>query len=128
MDNLTLEMRACEKAGFGVSYGKWKATQPVVDVPKPQVSGKVRTCQYCGKQIVDKYNRNRRFCDDNCRSNARYKKVFCDKPQKSCEFCGMLFTPYRKTARFCSNNCSAVAYYYRKKEERQNEAKEAGHD
>jgi hypothetical protein len=129
MDNLIRDMRLCEKAGFGVSYGKWKATQPVVDAPKRKTSGKVRTCEYCGKEIFDKYNRNRKYCDDNCRSNAWYKRAYVgDKKEKKCEYCGKMFAYIREKARYCSDSCSAAAYYYRKKEERQNEAKKAGHD
>jgi uncharacterized Zn-finger protein len=133
-ENIDRDMRACEKAGFGVSYGKWRATLPYYrdepQVSAAQVSGKVRTCEYCGKQIVDKYNRNRRFCDDNCRSNARYKRLYIEeeKKQKKCEYCGKLFEYKREKARYCSDSWSAAAYYYRKKEGRQNEAKKVGHD
>ena len=84
MDNLIRDMRLCEKAGFGVSYGKWKATQPVVTpmikpeepTPNPIVVKAVvvkKRCAQCNKEFVSKQGR-RRFCSNKCSSLAYYYK------------------------------------------------------
>lgn len=126
MDNLTMEMRLCAEAGFGVSYGKWKATQPVKEIHK-----EVRRCEACGKEIHN-CNKNRRFCDENCRRNAGYKKKLAaytmdlsGEPERKCEWCGKPIIDGRKNKRFCDVNCAAQARYWRDKDE---QATKAGHD
>lgn len=75
MDNLTMEMRACEKAGFGVSYGKWKATQPVVTKPKPIIVDEhEKRCAYCGK-VFYPYRKTTKFCSKKCSALSRYYKL-----------------------------------------------------
>lgn len=81
MDNLTLEMRACEKAGFGVSYGKWKATQPVRVRPVVRVEEAVepedfkyqKVCAWCSKEFGS--NRaDAMYCSNNCCALASYHR------------------------------------------------------
>lgn len=142
MDNLIREMRLCEKAGFGVSYGKWKATQPIKEAPKEEDT---RTCLYCGKPIISsKYGRGGKYCGMECsstawrgRQDAKSKKRppaysieyghYDEAVEKKCEWCGKTFMTKRKNKRYCQNNCAALASYYRRKDA-ENEAKETGHD
>ena len=116
MDNLTREMRLCERAGFGVSYGKWKATQPIKEMPKKQ---EARTCLYCGKPIINcKRDLGRRYCDNDC-SAAAYKKRTQQKRipvEKKCEWCGKAYIAKKSNHRFCCNNCGAKQFYYRKRD------------
>ena len=68
MDNLARNMIQCEADGFGVHYGKWKATQPVVEIQKPEIPEGWKKCEYCGKPF--KPIRGKRFCDVDCRRKA----------------------------------------------------------
>ena len=141
MDNLTREMQLCEKAGFGVSYGKWKATQPIKEAPKKESA---RTCLYCGRPIT---SGTRRYCNNDCSTEAWKKRkaskdrytsqkrppayaldcgYYGEPVEKNCEWCGKSFMAKRKNHRYCQNSCSALASYYRRKAE--DEAKKAGHD
>lgn len=73
MDNLTMDMIACEKAGFGVSYGKWKATQPIREIPKVEVVCEYeKACEHCGKIFEVFTKRERKYCSLNCGVLARY--------------------------------------------------------
>ena len=67
LDNLELDMIQCEKDGFGVHYGRWKATQEaVVPVKKDEIPKGWRKCERCGKPF--KPNRhNQKYCEWNCR-------------------------------------------------------------
>lgn len=95
MDNLSKDMIACKEAGFGVHYGKWKATQPVKTTkikaeepaPNPVVVKPVvtkRRCAQCNKEFVSK-QRRRMFCSNKCSSLAYYyknRKLKCYEDKK----------------------------------------------
>ena len=71
LDKLSRDMIECEKAGFGVHYGRWKATQkPVKKIPVLIPEG-WKPCEFCGKPF--KRNHAQRFCDLYCR-NMAYKE------------------------------------------------------
>lgn len=76
MDNLTREMMACEEAGFGVSYGKWKASQPLktLNSNSTVVDDQEKRCERCGKIVIAK-RRDARFCSNKCAANARYYRI-----------------------------------------------------
>lgn len=62
MDNLARDTMLARQAGM--SYGKWKAMQPVVaSIPEGWA-----TCEYCGGQF--KPRKKKRFCDSTCRDKA----------------------------------------------------------
>ena len=84
MDQLTLDCIAAQKAGM--TYGKWKALQPRVEVVIPQEpelpedesevnkEPPKRLCRACGKVITTLYRKN--YCSDKCqyeghKANAR---------------------------------------------------------
>ena len=71
MDNLSKCMVQCEKDGFGVHYGRWRATQEDV-----QIIGKVpdgwRKCKHCGKTFKP-YN-NQLYCEVRCQNMASRKR------------------------------------------------------
>jgi hypothetical protein len=52
----------------GMSYGKWKAMQPRVEIDEHTIPEGWTTCEYCGKAFKP-YHR-KRFCDMDCRKNA----------------------------------------------------------
>ena len=76
LDNIDLEMIQCEKDGYGVHYGWWKATQERI-APPTEVT---RICAFCGKPFVPKTPKQK-YCDKVCsysiferRSNEYYQK------------------------------------------------------
>lgn len=78
MDKLSKDMKACEKAGFGVSYGKWKATQPYRTRPEVQPEeprsldgDRTRECAFC--KVVFEYRRvDQIYCCKKCCALAKY--------------------------------------------------------
>ena len=86
MDQLTLDCIAARKAGM--TYGKWKALQPRVEVvihqeeeKKPEIKGgmSIRECKYCGKAFSTA-NGQMYYCDYDCyyeaariRNKERYR-------------------------------------------------------
>ena len=132
MDNLTREMRICERAGFGASYGKWKATQPIKEKPIEKTTEK-KVCQYCGAPIAE-YKNSKRFCNYECSNaawkarklgrksrmvNAEYDIVFGENEvlfEKNCEWCGKPFLAKRKSTMYCEKSCGSLASYYRKRD------------
>ena len=70
MDNVIREAMLAKQAGM--SYGQWKALQPVVEVEKTIPEG-WSPCEYCGKPF--KNARNKRFCDIGCRQEAYKPKT-----------------------------------------------------
>lgn len=89
MDQLTLDCIAAQKAGM--TYGKWKALQPRVEVVMPEQEElpeeepdvkkepPKRLCKACGKVVTG--HGCRRYCDDACayegvkaRTRAYYKR------------------------------------------------------
>ena len=76
LDKLSQEMLQCEADGFGVSYGKWKAKQPVYVEPEKEM----RVCAFCGKPFIPKTPKQK-YCDKVCsysvlekRNNEAYHK------------------------------------------------------
>ena len=78
MDQLTLDCIAARKAGM--TYGKWKALQPRIEVvmpkqeekkPKPEVREPmpIRECKHCGKEFATD-NGAKRYCCYECYYDA----------------------------------------------------------
>ena len=66
MDRLARNAMLAKQAGM--SYGKWKAMQPIVEVKeKPKPEG-WRGCEYCGEPFQSK--QGKRFCNLECRRQA----------------------------------------------------------
>jgi hypothetical protein len=66
MDRLAKNAMLAKQSGM--SYGKWKAMQPRVDVEKPAIPDGWIACEHCGKAFKSK--NGKRFCDETCRSVA----------------------------------------------------------
>lgn len=67
MDRLARNAMLARQAGM--TYGKWKAMQPVVPIEKKDViPDKWVRCAECGKAFPPKSNK--RFCDLDCRRTA----------------------------------------------------------
>lgn len=73
LDKLSLDMIQCAKDGFGVHYGRWKATQEIVVPVKDETLPKGwKICEWCKKPFKGVVNK--RFCDEICRRKAYYEK------------------------------------------------------
>ena len=61
----------------GMSYGKWKAMQPVVPIkPKPPKECYIEhICEHCGCTFVRFDNMQVKYCGDMCRNAAFRKKA-----------------------------------------------------
>ena len=69
MDRLARNAMLARQAGM--SYGKWKALQPVVPIEKverPLPEG-WKTCEQCGKEFFS-LRKAQRFCELGCRNEA----------------------------------------------------------
>ena len=127
MDRLAMESAAALKAGM--SYGKWKAMQPRVEVDvqgiKTDKKAKAgRTCRSCGKEIPLNANGNRRYCSNFCLNEhlresalARYyQKKDCSEVERVCQNCGNAIPKYMNgNVRYCSPECQ---YEARREKER----------
>jgi hypothetical protein len=58
----------------GMSYGKWKAMQPIVPIDKKKETSpdQMRVCPYCGKQF--KRSGKKIYCGDFCRNQHYYER------------------------------------------------------
>ena len=63
LDKLSLDIIECQKAGFGVHYGAWKATQTKPAEIKKEIPDGWLVCQYCGKPFKPKTKRPQRYCE-----------------------------------------------------------------
>jgi hypothetical protein len=73
LDKLSLDMIQCEKDGYGVHYGAWKATQEAVIPKRKETYIKQGVCEHCGKTFNICGN-IRRYCDDRCMDAAARKR------------------------------------------------------
>lgn len=69
LDKLSLDMIECEKAGFGVSYGKWYAAQE--HTPVDHTEG-LKACKRCGKLFKPKTTQL--YCDADCQYLAKLER------------------------------------------------------
>lgn len=71
-----LAQEAAKARAAGMSYGQWKALQPVVVADPRAIPDGWKACEYCGKPFKGKVNK--RFCEVGCRLeayNERMKKA-----------------------------------------------------
>lgn len=72
LDKLSQDMIQCAKDGFGVHYGRWKATQEVVvPVKDDKLPKGWKLCEGCGKPF--RSTCGKRFCDSVCRNQTYLK-------------------------------------------------------
>ena len=86
-----------------MSYGKWKALQPI-----KEIQTKVKNCAWCGGFIAGKAVKGK-YCSTECKNTA-------ELGEKNCIRCGKPFPITSHRRRYCTNACAAVDYYYRRKE------------
>lgn len=62
----------------GMSYGKWKALQPVTPIkPKRPAEAYIeRVCVQCGCTFVCYNKKERKYCGDRCRNKAYYEREY----------------------------------------------------
>lgn len=71
-----------------------------------RVRGETRTCAQCGNEFVTwGFRPDRgRYCSRPCLSLSQTTRM-----PRTCQGCGMLFTPGKQTSKCCSRACSGVA-------------------
>lgn len=81
MDQLTLDCIAAQKAGM--TYGKWKAQQPVVTpVVEPEPwevqEDSTKICRNCGTKLPKNLHANARYCSRSCKDeiHSRYSLAY----------------------------------------------------
>ena len=75
LDKLSLDMIECEKAGFGVHYGRWKVTQKPVKIVPKGIPEDFKQCPECG--VWFKPGVHQKYCDSVCQravAERRYKQ------------------------------------------------------
>lgn len=70
IDKLSLDMIQCKKDGFGVHYGRWKATQKPVEIEEPPLPEGWRVCVWCGNPYKPKTKRPTKYCEVYCQNAA----------------------------------------------------------
>ena len=76
------EMTECEKAGYGVHYGAWKATQPVKEIVKVEDKS-LKVCPWCGEKFVPRAKNSKYCCVDH--QTYAYLKRKRDRLRKAAE-------------------------------------------
>ena len=68
MDNLAREAMLAKEAGM--SYGRWKAMQPAVEIVEPnELPPGWKSCNYCGKPFKKKSG-HQVYCSMDCRNGG----------------------------------------------------------
>ena len=84
MDRLARNAMLARQANM--SYGKWKAMQPIVPIAEKKETSpvKMKVCPWCGKQFEAKGKKV--YCDDFCRNQDYYErnKERISKKKKGC--------------------------------------------
>ena len=73
LDKLSLDMIQCEKDGYGVWYGRWKATQPIKKPEPPELPDGWKVCLHCGKHFKPKV-KQQKYCEVYCGYKERYSR------------------------------------------------------
>lgn len=104
-----LSQRALEATKASMSYGKYIALYHPVNVPQVQKKQKSNhICLQCGKEIILRNFRERKFCDDLCREQY-YEKCGKSGPQiKHCAICGAEFETNSGIKKYCSEACVKI--------------------
>lgn len=84
MDNLDRCMIECEKAGYGVHYGTWRAAQGDVLIVKEIPEG-FKKCEYCGELYKPKSKRLQKYCGAVCQTRASNKRFKEKQKERSGE-------------------------------------------
>lgn len=82
LDNISLAMIQCEKDGFGVRYGRWKATQPIVKPVPLELPEDWKVCPNCGKAFKPKL-KQQKYCEALCGKDAQHKR-YLEKQRANC--------------------------------------------
>lgn len=116
IDRLAQENAAALAAGM--SYGKWKAKQPVKPIEAPAVAETPKyrhVCEYCGEEFFIKSKRLQKYCCEECREAAERQRAMERKSNKTyqhvCEYCGKaFFTNENRNQKYCSAECRISAH------------------
>ena len=73
MDRLARNAMLARQANM--SYGKWKAMQPIVEVDKKAIPEGWRVCEHCGKPFKPRTKQKQRYCEFVCQQRAYYWKT-----------------------------------------------------
>lgn len=73
LDNIDLDMIQCEKDGYGVHYGRWKATQPIKKPDPVGIPEDWKVCPHCGKAFKPKM-KQQKYCEAVCCYEAQRER------------------------------------------------------
>ena len=121
-----LSQEATLAIAAGMSYGKWKAMQPLIDMPTEKISDcRTRACQRCGILFLlnKKGNGVKKFCSDDCRDRfyrERKAQIVQEIKQKNnlenkqevhrtCALCGKDFIAEKWNRKYCGDLCARLA-------------------
>lgn len=79
MDRLARNAMLAKQSGL--SYGKWKAMQPIVPIAEKEEPKDLKVCPYCGEKFRQPTKRKQTYCNVICQQQAYYernKKKFLD--------------------------------------------------
>ena len=73
--------------------------------------GEIMICRNCGKEFEPKKRgrKNTGFCCKSCADKWRKKNVYANQPkkyEKTCEYCGEIFTTNNESQKYCSTDCA----------------------
>ena len=71
-DSLARDVMLAKQAGM--SYGQWKALQPIIPIAKREIPDGWRRCEWCGKPFKP-VRGGKRFCEASCRTEAYREKA-----------------------------------------------------
>lgn len=73
LDKLSLDMIQCKKDGYGVWYGRWKATQPIAKPIPAKLPEDWKLCAHCGKPFKPNVP-YQKYCEALCGREAQTKR------------------------------------------------------
>lgn len=123
MDNLSKDVAAAQRLGYGVHYGRYKVDYPhtkdhSVDlIPEMDDAIPPKYCRHCGKPFNPK-DGHQVVCSEECRHERRKEMNRINKTNHNrekhpvgegvCPVCGRTFQKFSRHHTYCGKSCAAV--------------------
>lgn len=122
MDNLSKDVAAALRLGYGCHYGRYKVDHPNtadrsadLPLPDPRDDKPLPRCKHCGK-VFRQRDGHQVFCSEECRLDRRRLMNRLNKKdyerhsigEAVCPACGKTFPKMRQTHIYCGRSCAAV--------------------